>query len=620
MRFFLTCALALTLVACDEGPPPVDAAGEQPVILEVLAPEPALEGSPLTVRGLALDRLGLDAQLRLERGGAPVGVLNAAGDLEEDERTERVFLLSAEVVGTLGGGIHDLSVVASGNGLESEPFAFTLRLVTTLPVDLFDTPAGEVHRNDLGVVNGNGVIGPTEGTLEAHLVGSFTLDAGGTSGVDARLPVVPLEASNRERGVVVLTTDIGGLMPGTFDGTVQLFSRLLNGEETESATLPTTLHFNPPDLYGLDPTMASVGQILTVLGAGFLGGSRGDETTLLRLEGVFTPADGGTPEPFGPTEIVPLWLSGSEVQLVVEPASGGDFIRSALFGHAEGAFMGTATPIAIKGTQELEGAAVPFGFVLGPVVQVVHVRFLPGFYTSLERFGLADAAPEIEDAVAARMRSLYETWNVDLRFETPEDFTRTAYSVLEIGGPDPNGVGLFGYDNTPGKDIGNLRLFDSIGGTNAETQDDGFPGYGGVFVESFLYWSSHPDLPGEAPRGAPDSDPLFDEVFDPVRMQRATRAEARGEGDPARVMAVRRAIDALGSIIGETASHELGHSLGMAQPYGSPDVYHNDFDGEGCLMDAGGDRPLGERMGLPGNAETHFCYDHPDYMDEILSR
>ena len=58
----------------------------------------------------------------------------------------------------------------------------------------------------------------------------------------------------------------------------------------------------------------------------------------------------------------------------------------------------------------------------------------------------------------------------------------------------------------------------------------------------------------------------------------------------------------------------------MAQPYGAPTVYHNDFDGEGCLMDTGGDRPLGERMEEPGFAMTELCYDHPAYLDEILGR
>ncbi|MCA9610012.1 MAG: hypothetical protein KC619_30660 [Myxococcales bacterium] len=617
MRLALPC-LALVLFACDPStPPPADAGpDEQVVILAAVVATPALEGTPIAIRGLGLDLLGLDARLTVAEGGASA-VLN----VEPGGGDELVFLLSPAAIEALGPGIHDVDLVASGNGLASQPFGLTLRIVSDLPVDLFETPTGEAHRNDVAVLNGNGILTATEGTLTAQLVGTFTADAGGSAPVDVTLPVSPLERVDRERGVIVLTTDIGGLQPGTFSGTIQLHSVLRSGTRSDSATLSTTLHFNPPDLYTLDPTEATVGQVLHVLGAGFLGGSdRPDETTLIRLEGTFTPAGGDPPEPFGPRELVPAWVSGTEVQIVVEPAIRRDVLASELFGHARGTFMGTATPIAIMGTEELEGASVPFGFVLGPVRQVVYVRFLPGFYSSLVSFGLAQAAPEVEARVQERMREIYMSWNVDLRFDEPDDYVRTAYAVVEIGGPDPNGVGLFGYDNSPGKDIGNLRLFDAIGGTNAETQMDGYPGYGGVFVESFLYWSEHPGLPGERPPGSPDPDPLFDQVFDPVRSRPVTRAEARGDVSGDRGAQVQAAIRALGSIIGETTSHELGHSLGMAQPYGSPTVYHNDFDDEGCLMDPGGYRPLDERMALPTASTSHFCHDHPDYLDEILSR
>jgi len=620
VRACLFLWLTVALGACGPASPtPPDGGGnEQPVILEAIVASPALEGSAIEVRGLGLDRLGLDARLAMDRSGEPVSVLDVVPGSTGDSL---LFLLSSDAVTQLGAGIHTVDISATGNGLRSAPYPLMLRLVNELPVDLFEPPSGEAHRNDVAVVNGNGIITATEGELAAHFVGTFTLDAGGAStAVDVSLPVHPLERGDRERGVLVLTTDLGGLQPGTFDGTVQLTSRLSGGVTSESATLSTSLHFNSPDLYSLDPVAATVGQILTILGAGFLGGSeRPDETTVIRLEGMFTPSGGAAPEPFPAEELVPTWISGSEVQIVVEPAIRRDVLASELFGHARGTFAGQATPITIVGREELAGAAVPFGFALGPVRQVVYVRFLPGFYSSLSLFGLAQAAPEVEAAVEARMQGIYEGWNVDLRFEEPDDYVRTAYAVLEVGGPDPNGVGLFGYDNTPGKDIGNLRLFDSIGGTNADTQMDGYPGYGGVFVESFLYWSAHPDLPGERPFGAPDADPMFDMIFDPVRAQPATRDEARGEAGAERNDAVEAAISALASIIGETASHELGHSLGMAQPFGSPTIYHNDFDGEGCLMDSGGSRPLGERMALPGFSTTTFCYDHPDYLDEILS-
>ena len=46
---------------------------------------------------------------------------------------------------------------------------------------------------------------------------------------------------------------------------------------------------------------------------------------------------------------------------------------------------------------------------------------------------------------------------------TPEIADKAlAMAEVDIEGPDPNALGLLGYDNTPGKDVGNQRLFDRI--------------------------------------------------------------------------------------------------------------------------------------------------------------
>jgi hypothetical protein len=272
----------------------------------------------------------------------------------------------------------------------------------------------------------------------------------------------------------------------------------------------------------------------------------------------------------------------------------------------------------IKSSREVSGDPVAFSFTLAQVRQIVWVHFIPGFYESLARFGLAASYGEIEELVATRIESIYDGFHLEVRLERPTDFSENGFAQVEIGGIDPNGVGLFGYDNTPGKDVYNKRLFDRIGGLNAETQFDGNRGYGGVFVESMLYFSSHPDLPGEPPASRPDPDPLFDEIFDPVRSTPASLAEIRGEGDGERVNQVRRALEALANMIGETTAHELGHSLGMADPFGPPTVFHNAGDEPGCLMDSGGNRPVGERTAQPGFEPTRLCGDHPMYLDMIL--
>jgi hypothetical protein len=72
------------------------------------------------------------------------------------------------------------------------------------------------------------------------------------------------------------------------------------------------------------------------------------------------------------------------------------------------------------------------------------------------------------------------------------------------------------------------------------------------------------------------------------------------------------------NMIGETAAHELGHSFGLADPFGPPTSFHNPSDGDGCLMDSGVDRPFGERAGEPGFPEIRPCNDGPGHLDEIL--
>ncbi len=172
----------------------------------------------------------------------------------------------------------------------------------------------------------------------------------------------------------------------------------------------------------------------------------------------------------------------------------------------------------------------------------------------------------------------YDGVALELRTDPPADFA--LYSEVDIEGPDPNDLGLLGNDNSPGKDVDNQRLFDRIGGSAAGSQTDGFPGFGGVFVESFLVYSAHPPARVQ-PIGVTSR---FDDIFDSVRPDsgmpvsaleaRAGIAELtdgaacldRGRDRATRVAC---AVHVLGNLIGSTLSHELGHSLGLADPYGT---------------------------------------------------
>jgi hypothetical protein len=196
---------------------------------------------------------------------------------------------------------------------------------------------------------------------------------------------------------------------------------------------------------------------------------------------------------------------------------------------------------------------------------------------------------------------------------------------VEIGGPDPNGIGLLGYDNTPGKDDGNQRLHDKIGGVNALTQLDGYPGFGGVFVESLFSFSQHPNgLAPEIDAGHPSFDALFDPFRPdvqgkPVAVDEIGSLPAIGSGDvcPAsdRPTRIACAIRALGSLIGTTVSHEVAHSLGLADPGG--EAFHNSGDWPDAIMDAGGDRSFLERAEI-GQGPGTFCQRNYDYLRQIL--
>lgn len=592
-----------------------DAALPPPRIVNVELPSPALAGTLLRVTGVDLDRLGPDPTLAaLEDGAALFTLTEAPGSARE----ALLFRLSRTAIDALGLGEHTLDVVLEGRGLRSERYTLTLRIAEDLPLSLDEDLSGSAHRNDVVVLDGDGFIQPSEGELVLVIDGELVREGGTRVDVAARLPVTPVELADRRRGVVVLTTELGGVFPGVLTASAHLERTLTGGMLTRTSPMPFTLTFERPELFSFDAATASVGRLVTVRGAGFLGGAeRPTETTLLRIAGNFTPSGGSSRSVTG--ELVPRFVSGAEVRIVLETEVRSGEVVSRLFGAQRGVFEGTVTPITLAGRDEVSGSTVPLRLVLGPPVQVVELRFLPGYYDSLARFGLASAEAEIAEGIARRIEEIYEGVNVDVRLEEPNDFDASATTVVEIGGPDPNGNGLFGYDNSPGKDVGNVRMFDAIGGTNAQTQADGFPGYGGVFVESLLWWSSHPELPGAQPPSSPEPDLLFDEIFDPVRARPASRAEIEGGASGSRRAEIQRAIDALAAIVGETTAHELGHSLGMARPYGAPTAFHREDDGDGCVMDRGGDRPLAERAAQPSAARSRFCDDEPAYLRMILA-
>jgi hypothetical protein len=470
---------------------------------------------------------------------------------------------------------------------------------------------GNVHINDPIVLSGDGfLLGNGEG--DTHVV---------VNGVD--LVAHPLADApwDRTRVAFPFSPAIAGIQPGAFSGTVTVRNVFHAGADKPAGTLPLAVTVVKPEITAVAPTAASLGQYVDVTGGGFVG-EASDEVTLLHLTGSFAPDGGGRSSPVD-LMLVPHFAGGTELRYVLDEA---DALGKVIdLRRVSGRFTGQVTPIVRKGSDEVDGAPADATLAIAPVKQVIYVRFLPSYVDSLRLYGLANADAAVRARILAVAARDYAGLNVEFRDQPPADFA--LYSQVDVEGPDPNALGLLGYDNTPGKDVGNQRLFDRIGGVNATTQSDGFPGYGGVFAENFLGFSAHP-----SPRVAKlDVDPThFDAIFDAVRPDTGAPVSAADvrAGIPAltdggdclgardRQTQVACAVFVLGNLIGTTLTHETGHSLGLADPTG--EAFHDPGDAPNRLMDAGGARPFEERAELLGQGPAVFCSDEYIYLRTVL--
>jgi len=594
---------------------------------DVRRPEPVLAGSQFDIRGESFvdDESCVVPEVALVGGGLDIPMTTER--LSNNEMNAVLTPAAAELLGSSATFTGDLQVRYRATD-ESRLFRASFPLTFPLAEAIVPVPATvdavEVYLNDAVLMTGEGFIGGEEGVTEIVVDGTYTLDTGEVSNVEAlRLPAELLERYDRTRASFLWSPLIGGFAPGTFEGTLR--PQNVHGQSRLTIVgdpISFSCRQQETVLFGLEPETVSLGQIGQFVGRGFIGQPGTEEgTTTVHIEGTFTPHR-GVEEPFE-RELVGAWTAGSSIQYIVTVTNSEDFLRSIDFGFPRGSFSGTATPVLNAGSERYEGLGVDLTITLGPVRQICWVKFLPGFSDTIELIGLGAAETLIEQRVLERLQDFYtpsgrpESWiNVEFRAEEPTDFYEGGYAVLEIGGTDPNGVGVFGYDNTPGKDVGNLRLHDHVGGENATGALDGF-GYGGVFVESLLFFSAHPPFDWR-PQASPPPDPLFDEIFDPVRDHEVVAGEYPDGASPERLAQIEEAIRVLSNIVADTAAHEFGHSLGLAQPFGGPDEWHNTFPIEGCLMDSGQDRPLEERGRFGENLGSRFCGENLWYLQEIL--
>ena len=267
---------------------------------------------------------------------------------------------------------------------------------------------------------------------------------------------------------------------------------------------------------------------------------------------------------------------------------------------------------------QLEGIGWEGQFEVLPTRQVVYLKYLPAFSVALGEYGLVNVEHDIRDQILEVVQRDYADFNVEFVDESPDDFAD--YATVEMGGPDPTGGMTFGVDNTyegQAKDTGNLHLDSFLGGINRETAEELGTPFGGVFVESFIIFSEtlHPEMSQASER--------FDDIFGPFMPDLGGEEVLATEWpDGERADNIEEAIRVFANVVGNTASHEVGHSMGLTHfeddwEDSEVNIFHNP-EGDGYIMDAGMDRSFEQRAVIDGEERMGFNERNRAYLSEIL--
>lgn len=619
------CAAILSAAAIPACEPPQEGAGTTllpDLQVEEVGPSPILPGTRLVVRGSGFvppEVASLSVELRPAAGPGPV-VLPA--EREDDETLlAKVTAESAAALLQAGGVFEgEIAVVrrpAGGEPAAEATVSVSIPVAEALEPTLDALTPGVLHVGDVLELAGGGFLQPGEGVSLVEFEGVFRPEAPAAPETIAGLvvPAVPPAPDDRSTLELVLTPDLLGVRPGVFEGTVRVLNSHAGGEEIASEPLeaggPGGLALEPARIDLVTPLAASRGQRIEVHGDGLLPPDGLLQAgTLLLLAGVFTPSRGAALDWTGKDALAvfPDAFAGNALAHVVLRAGEDATGETTGLGAHPGVFEGTVRPLVYFGATSALGDALPLAFTVKPATQVVFLRFLPTFDDALLDFGLLQG----RDGVVARILEVaardYEGINIAFVTSPPADFVE--YMVVEVGGHDPNGTGLFGLDNTKGKDVGNLRFDDVIGGFNADTRARGFAAFGGIFVSEMVQLS--PSL-SDSELASPRFDDLFGPFSPLLGGDPADPEEVGGAG--ARAPAVAEAIRVLGNVVGNTITHEVGHSLGLAAIEGH---FHDIGDNPGWIMDAGSFRPFEERAEIDGVPAAVFAPFDRAYLEEVL--
>ncbi len=586
------------------------------VRIQRVQPETLLPGSWVEISGQGfVDADSGSLTVLLERGaGEPWQI---APERIDDNQLR--FRLLDELFRALGGpgdfqGMLRVRLDLPGGAQRTDAVPVSWELVEQLEprLDYFSAAVGQevIYLGSQLDARGSGFLLQGEGTTELRLNGTFTpADSGESEPVVGNL--ILLDPQDRSRLAGPMPPSGFGIRPGVFSGQVVPVNVHRDGPETPGPGLTdVSLELGPTFLMSFEPEAAGRGQWIDFYGRGFTSGSA---TTVVRIEGTFTERSGTVVDLSGENalQIVPEVISGEHMRYVLRVVADGQGGVTGL-GAEPGVLRATATPVVYYGAEEQPGFALDdVEFEVLAQKQVVFISYLPGFTDTLRRFGLRNVEEPIRNRIRTVVDRDYAEFNVEFRSVRPSDYLE--YAVIEIGGEDPNGRDLLGLDNTMGKDTGNLYFDDVVGGMNADSRESGTYAFGGVFVASYLLFS--PSEPGHMPIASA----RFDDIFAPFMPDRGGQPVEAGEyPDGARGAEIELAIHALGSMIGNTISHEIGHTLGLAS--GPPDLFHNNPPAPNQIMDAGAERSFEERAEIDGQGPASWTAENRAYLLQHLPK
>jgi hypothetical protein len=626
-RFFAIALGSLLAASCASSEAPD--VGLESLKLTAVGPTKVVPGTLLALTG--------DSFVDKEWGASTLRLVGTANGQKVDLKLDVSFVdfgkmtaaIDASVLDAVGGdvdfaGTATMEVVSEENGRLYKSPALNLSLLfrqKLIPSITRLQSTGVIFVNDEILVEGDDfLLGGAEGKTVARMVGCFAKATGPCKTITTiDVPMASSVAFSRRNATFAFSPKVAGIEAGQFRGSVQVVNKLMSGEQLADP-VSATYDLVESQVFQVNPKSASLGQYVNIEGGGFIGGEAGASTEL-ELKGIFTRTGGGA----APVTmmLIPEFVAGKRVRYVINTS---DELGMAINLYQDtGTFSGTIQPSTTYQGKTVVGTKTAVTLSIAPVRQVVYLDFRSDYVEGLRDLGLRAVDSLVRERIITVVKQVYSGVNMDFRTTPPEDFA--LYEHVELHGVDPNGLGLFGYDNSPGKDDGNKRLYDRLGGVNAITQQDNFPGFGGVFVRSLLGFSLKP---GKLAKSVPGADPVFDKIFDAFRSDRGgdpvvaadlTRPISKltsGDTCPtsARSDRISCAIFVIGNLIGGTLGHEIGHSLGLANP--GAEGFHDSGDEPNRLMDSGGDRSFMERAELQGQGPGVFCEDEYQYLRKIL--